>query len=465
MRLARLRAFSRFLFILLLILLIIVLHIYYDKKEETPSVYERIQKFKELSHHKVDKSKTCGRFPKSENIYSMSGDWQILRTPETLFLIYGAYLDDRMLLKDGPVVRILMFTSEWNITEKSFYCQFWSDNAKNPMSEKIGEFRVLWNEDWGISNHYTPILATCKLPPNFDATHVSLSRSPCDETNNVKKINRQTREVEKKDFLVCVKDLEYDEDKSMALIEWLEILKIFGAQKVVVYVIKIHERMMKVLRLYENDGFVEVIEFNHPQVLPTPKENTLQFLMRQLISYHDCFYRHNNNYKYIVPLDIDEFIIPKFKEDRTWNDLLKRTVAQNPRKVFSSAAFVAQNAFFFIDELKKFHFIENVNRAKSFSEPRRHAKSFMRTDQVLTIHNHLPLSCIMENKCSNIEIDNSIGQLSHYRLNCSTGSTEEDKELCAEFGVEVVKDYSLWKYKDEIIRGVNETLEKLMKFQ
>lgn len=459
MRLARLRAFSRFLFILLLMLLIIVLHVLYHKKEE--SVYERIQKFKELSHHKTNKSKTCGRYPKSEDIYIMSRDWQILKTPETLFLIYGAYLDDRTFLKDGPVVRILMFTSEWNITEK-FYCQFWSDSEKNPVSAEVIEFRILWKDYWGTTNHYTPILATCKSPPNFDAIHVSLTRSPCDEANNVQVINRQQREVEKKDFLVCVKDLEYDEDKSMALIEWLEILKIFGAQKIVVYVIKIHDRMMKVLKFYENDGLVEIFEFHHPEVLPTPQENTLQFLMRQLISYHDCFYRNNNNYKYIIPLDIDEFIVPKYDGDRSWYDLIKRTVAKNPRNVFSSAAFVARNAFFFInDKQKNFFFIENTNRAKNFSEPRRYVKSFMRTDRVLTIHNHLPLSCVMENKCSNIEIDKNDAQLSHYRLNCNV---EADKELCEEFGGEVVKDNSLWKFKNEIIRGVNETLKKINQF-
>lgn len=431
---------TQFLFILLLVLLLVTLKIYEEEEEAVnTSVFERIQKFKELTHQRKIVEK-CGRFPKPENLYTISTHWHVMRSSNTTFLIYNAYLDDRLGMKD---VRIILYASDYKIKE-NFYCQFW--NGNHSTSVRVDEFRVLWFKYWIKSNLYTPMMVTCKIPSNFEATHVSLVKSPCDEANNLKEIISH-EQSDKREFLVCVKDLEFDEDKSSMLIEWIEIMRILRVDKISFYVVEIHANMMKVLEFYESIGFVEIVNFTQPEMLPLKRQNSIQSLMRPIISYNDCLYRHLNLFNFIILLDIDEIIVPF---DRTLNDLISQRYSSD-----LSAAFSFPIYDFILEDSSNFDFLKTTKRAENYTK---FHSSLMRLDRVLTIHKQLPLSCVMDEKCSITNIDKSHGQLSHYRLNCKL---EKDKQMCKKIGDKTVEDYSLWKYKDELTIKIEESLKNI----
>lgn len=64
--------------------------------------------------------------------------------------------------------------------------------------------------------------------------------------------------VEKKDFAVCVKGLDFlHEDLSVRLIEWIELLNLLGADKVFFYELQVHPNISKVLKHYEQEGKVK----------------------------------------------------------------------------------------------------------------------------------------------------------------------------------------------------------------
>ncbi|KAB7499205.1 Inactive tyrosine-protein kinase transmembrane receptor ROR1 [Armadillidium nasatum] len=64
---------------------------------------------------------------------------------------------------------------------------------------------------------------------------------------------------------VCGKALYYyNEDFSSRLIEWIEILKLFGIDQIFLYKTTCHENVTKVLEHYEKDGFVRLTTFYYP---------------------------------------------------------------------------------------------------------------------------------------------------------------------------------------------------------
>ena len=106
---------------------------------------------------------------------------------------------------------------------------------------------------------------------------------------------------EKKKFAVCVKGLAFPEDDlSVRLVEWIELLTTLGADKVFIYDLEVHPNVTKVLDHYSQEGKVEVT----PLSLPGHQPNlpVLQYLYLQnkindkrqneLIPYNDCFYRN-----------------------------------------------------------------------------------------------------------------------------------------------------------------------------
>lgn len=87
--------------------------------------------------------------------------------------------------------------------------------------------------------------------------------------------------------LVCWRGMHFDEDISLLVIKWAEILKMFG----VVYVERTHPNVMKVLRHYLQLDFFILKFIEYPRELPN-EDSSLQNLQNELISYNDVLYEH-----------------------------------------------------------------------------------------------------------------------------------------------------------------------------
>lgn len=401
------------LFSILLILTILILHIYYDeKKVQEPSVYDRVMRFKELSHRKIKK---CGHFPVKSDFFMMSQFWQVFNTPKTLFMIFKAFYDDRKRNE----VKILVYSSNF-VTSEKLYCQFWYGNNKEHMVvSEVDKFTLLWD---GQPADYSPIIASCQNPLEISPTHVALAKFPCDEVNNIQKIEN-LKKTSKKKFLVCVKDFEIEEDISRNLIIWFEFLKLLGVEKISIYLNKVHENVEKVLKFYEKDFFLEILNFKQPEILPNDDN---QILLSHQISVHDCFYRNLNFYEFIVQLDIFELIIPISPDEFTWSDILSAINTDDEKFSFHPSAF-------------------------KFKDSKKFETFFMKTDKVETIFHRQPLNCVEE--CLNIEIDKNIAQLVKLSPNCS-----EPSQNCVSG---IFDNEEMKKYKKEILEKIEENFSNI----
>ena len=93
---------------------------------------------------------------------------------------------------------------------------------------------------------------TCSLPPAMRhkiPTSVSIVDAKCEKppTNNIKVIyNLPSDKKPKKKFAVCMKALTFMEDRSVQLVEWIEIVKALGAEQIFFYVLENHPNIYKV---------------------------------------------------------------------------------------------------------------------------------------------------------------------------------------------------------------------------
>ena len=97
---------------------------------------------------------------------------------------------------------------------------------------------------------------------------VSIVENICDKaTNNLRVIYNKLPEDErdKKEFAVCVKGLDFpNDDLSVRLIEWIELLHILGADKIFFYNLEVHPNVTKVLNYYEDKSYVDLTPISLP---------------------------------------------------------------------------------------------------------------------------------------------------------------------------------------------------------
>ena len=172
--------------------------------------------------------------------------------------------DVRKTNRLGPTIRILGMIDRLEPTVKTF-CQIWFNGTQAPVISKVLEYKYIWYKKWGNYKPgiFQPYLMACQLPKtHWKSTPISVSivETICETaTNNLRVIyNKLEPGVKTKTpFAVCVKGLDFpDEDISVRIVEWLEVLSSLGADKVFLYELEVHPNVTKVLHYYEKRGLV-----------------------------------------------------------------------------------------------------------------------------------------------------------------------------------------------------------------
>lgn len=410
------------------------------------------------------------QLPGKDKIIVENKYWQLLHTSNGTFKMFNAYYDQRAYFKRAPLVRILAFINRVDPVVET-YCHLWFDNVEKPFIVKTLSYKLIWTKRWGVNSiGFQPYLISCINPLAHQGsipTSVSLVENIFEDaaaTNNLRVINNLPENNAKKPFAVCVKDLDFMDDQTLQIIEWIEILSLLGADKIFIYVMKIHPNMLRTLKYYEAQGKVVIEMMSEPEGLPTRAESLTQWLQNDLIPLNDCLYKHMNEYNYLIPLDIDEIIVPSRQEDKTWMDLMQRVLSKidKPR-----AAYAVRNVFFLLDNNHEneiqpdvpshLTFLQHVYRAVNFSGVGVGVKSFQSTELVFSMHNHFPMERVGADYIDASYIDIEDAKLQHYRRGCENYNVDE----CRDFKENTVKDLTLWNLKDEIIAAVDNTVERL----
>ncbi|XP_034938237.1 uncharacterized protein [Chelonus insularis] len=393
--------------------------------------------------------------------------------PGRLFL-YSSHLDIRVVRY--PSVRVIGVKREPAVSGVLF-CTIWQEDHEGMRSFSMEALvSDIWLDEWGgTSTGYTGILITCPLPDSGTRpSRVFVGLTACYQNTShsliVKQVENVTRESE---FTLCIKGLDFDEDISERLIAFFELSRILGASMFYVYVFNVHENVTKVLRLYEKSNVVRWFRFNLPGDLPNEvkarrrlfSKNIWMKRRMELIPYNHCFYDNLYSSEFIVPIDIDEMIIPINK--RTWSEVLQSERKKAGKSFNDYASYAVRNVYFFPELQKqvinnrKAETIGNDSEFLNYFHTLRTSvvspegdsvKSFVSTERALTIHNHYALTTLNPSARRAYHLDPQ-EILKHHHRHCDSDFLD-----CNLMMRDVTIDESVLKYLNEFKARVKLTL-------
>jgi hypothetical protein len=223
-------------------------------------------------------------------------------------------------------------------------------------------------------------------------------------------------------FTVCLKPLHFSYNEIFELIEWIELNKILGADKFVIYVFSISNNTAKVLDYYVKKGIVELVRWNLPMKSYTwPKTNDPIEIHSNgmVLSIQDCLMRNKAHSEFIVNIDVDEFIIPRSEHKITWHDMMKQLSSVCDTYIFRNVFFrkdwnsTSDSIDFHGNDLaKKYNLVtlQKILREKQIFDAKIRSKYFTKTtktDKVLMVHD------VQGGKTQTVPV--TIGMLHHYR--------------------------------------------------
>jgi hypothetical protein len=222
------------------------------------------------------------------------------------------------------------------------------------------------------------------------------------------------------------------------------MLQILGAEKIYFYYEYLHPEMLRIAQYFEEQGIMEASQYFNPSGLFDVNPREPQSWMVQQNTLNDCFYRVRNLYEYIAILDFDEVIMPLVKTDMNWNDLL-RTINKRNYDTFEFRNSIFTKNDSHADDVPEFmYMLRNTQHYEGHNLP---GKSLFQTETHKVVHNHYSIACL-SGSCKSYKVSEKIGRINHYR----------DEESHFSFG-KVVDDRSVFKFKDQLIRKVQDTLK------
>ncbi|XP_042335124.1 uncharacterized protein LOC121936701 isoform X2 [Sceloporus undulatus] len=185
----------------------------------------------------------------------------------------------------------------------------------------------------------------CLEPQLCYPKYVSIHSSPKGQAEELPSFEIQNRLPQfsfSAEFTLCLSVMFENYSNVLQFIQSMEMYKILGAQKVVIYLHNCSQLMEQVLNFYVAEGTVEVI--------PWPIVSYINFssfwyshkdwLYGKATVLNDCIYRNMYRSKYVVLNDIEEIILPI--KHLNWRKMISSLVERNPE----AGIFLFENNFF-----------------------------------------------------------------------------------------------------------------------
>ncbi|XP_060106597.1 uncharacterized protein LOC132580007 [Heteronotia binoei] len=252
--------------------------------------------------------------------------------------IIAPYFDNR----ENRMIRVIAIVHHKEV--KELYCRF-CHPSKNETHIYRAEIHVL-SEKFGFPYGATHLL--CLQPKDWDPPYMIIQRYPNDNTGPLPLFEIRNREPEGSlvDFTVCISTMFGDYNNVLQFVQSMEMYKILGVGRVVIYKNNCSQLMEKVLDFYVAEGLVEIIPW--PIDLYLSVSSQWHYSMDpkdigyygQVTALNDCVYRNMYRSKYVLLNDIDEIILPIQYPD--WKSMMQTLRNQHP----DAAVFLFENHLF-----------------------------------------------------------------------------------------------------------------------
>ncbi|XP_023807610.1 uncharacterized protein LOC111946856 [Oryzias latipes] len=229
----------------------------------------------------------------------------------TKHFLVSAFMDQRVKGFDARIIGIFRRDSIHPL-----HCIFFCAGF---LSETTSASVLVHSDHFGFPFGATDVL--CSKPENCNATHVTLltKQNPVNISDqlwlpirNRKTHNKETR----MNFTVCISTLFGDYNNVLQFTQSLEMYKLLGVNRVVIYNNSCGPELTRLLNGYSQEGFVEIIQWPINKYLNSSRgwkvqvdKGDLQYF-GQIVTLNECIYRSMERSRYVLLNDIDEIIMP-----------------------------------------------------------------------------------------------------------------------------------------------------------
>ena len=251
--------------------------------------------------------------------------------------LYSAYLDERDAQKHTVLVLGL---HDHSLTEEEFFCAFQYPDRTSVCLEQPAKQWYLNQGDEKPHHNSWAFALSCDVPLHKPPPiYVFISKDEnCDSPRSnwipISNTASSGQYKKKVTFGVCIETPLFGKISLSKLIQGIEWNLAFGAEWLTVYVQQAPSGLMKVLKDYERNGILEIVEWNLSQ-----KDADNSHYYAESVSITDCLYRNMYRVKYLAFTDLDEIIVPQ--KHRNWSEMMLAIDQKNVSAfVFSHTAFV-----------------------------------------------------------------------------------------------------------------------------
>ncbi|XP_060106601.1 uncharacterized protein LOC132580012 [Heteronotia binoei] len=367
--------------------------------------------------------------------------------------IIAPYLDNRK----NRMTRVIAIVHHKEV--KELYCLFCHPSSGETHISKA-EIQVL-SDRFEFPYGATHLL--CPLTENWDPHYMTIQRSPKNNTGPLPLFEIRNREPEGSlvDFTVCISTMFGEYNNVLQFVQSMEMYKILGVGRVVIYKNSCSKLMEKVLDFYITEGIAEIIPWPIDSYLDTsshwhhaadPKDIGYY---GQITALNDCVYRNMYRSKYVLMNDIDEIILPIQYPD--WKSMMQNLKNKHPDAAvffFESHLFpkhvFTPNDPFNISSWRKIpgtNILQHVFREPDRNPVENPRKMIIDPKKVIQQSVHKALQAYG----GNIYVPMNVGFLFHCRVSHQPQLPRES----------LIRDISLWRYNVSLVGNVSKVLHQI----
>ncbi|GFR88558.1 UPF0392 protein F13G3.3-like isoform X2, partial [Elysia marginata] len=262
---------------------------------------------------------------------------------------YSDGIQHRFQLVEGISSRLYIYGALWNVQNvrlisimvqgyvfKNLWCVLYYTVDKSDNGIRV---KPVVKELHTNKSPYTSAAIKCPNKPEQHAGDVPLfvglvesETAAPNQTFPVENLNKDAGTLQ--EFTVCVPAL-FKMTNAALLVQKIEMIRFFGAGRLVLYNTSISSNVDAVLRMYTSDWLegretFEVVVL--PWNLPTENGKTINIpYYAQQLAIDDCMYRYKRLSKYMVFNDLDEFLVPLKHEN--WSALVAERRRMKPNSI------------------------------------------------------------------------------------------------------------------------------------
>ncbi|KAM4019465.1 beta-1,4-galactosyltransferase galt-1-like [Anomaloglossus baeobatrachus] len=369
----------------------------------------------------------------------------------TTFVI-SAYYDGR----ESSRVRVLTIIHGREM--KELYCWFYCINDPEYVSVKATiEFHKKW-----FAFDYGPADVVCPEPQDCFSHHISIHWYNTSKTSHVTKFEIKNRDPQpfSANVTVCISTMFGNQENVLQYVQAIEMYRLLGAQKVVVYKNGCGKAIGQVLDYYASKGVLEIIPWPIDKYLRTSdvwhqnmnKEIQIGYY-GQLLALNDCVYRNMYRSRYVTLNDMDEIILPRIH--KTWDEMMVDLEKKYP----NTAVYLIKNYYYpnnitdphfqraFPNNVPGTNILQLIHYEPEIPHVSNNQKLIVNPREVVQVSVHSALRAYQET----VFVPDNIVSLHHGRTSLHENLPQKS----------LIRDTTIWKYNSSLITNVNEVLRQL----